>query len=251
LLPSGLAPPSSLESAILTTLSPGNYTAIVRGKQHNRIALVEAYDLDPISTREVWSLSAPTARQVRAQRAILMMAARWPSSIVNGVIRAVTTIPLGPGTFRTSASDQNHKWQVKSGWVVEGAGMDSTTVQMGGSVAGIHYDLEAFKSVQDGSSTDNVIIQDLTVDCNWAELSTTADTGAGWRERYLRLCRLLSGSNNLIERVRHTNTYGSFCERTRGIWRCPYAPSNMDATGNRISYCEQNSLPEITGQHLA
>jgi hypothetical protein len=45
---SGLAPPNSLESAILTTLSPGNYTAIVRGANNTTgIGLVEVYDLDP------------------------------------------------------------------------------------------------------------------------------------------------------------------------------------------------------------
>jgi hypothetical protein len=46
---SGLAPSNSLESAILTTLSPGNYTAIVRGVNNaTGIGLVEVYDLDPV-----------------------------------------------------------------------------------------------------------------------------------------------------------------------------------------------------------
>jgi hypothetical protein len=45
---SGLAPSNSVESAILTTLSPGNYTAIVRGANNTTgIGLVEVYDLDP------------------------------------------------------------------------------------------------------------------------------------------------------------------------------------------------------------
>src|SRR5258708_2409228 len=44
---SGLAPSSPLESAILATLQPGNYTAIVRGANNTTgIALVEGYDLD-------------------------------------------------------------------------------------------------------------------------------------------------------------------------------------------------------------
>ncbi|MFZ3375308.1 MAG: Ig domain-containing protein, partial [Chthoniobacterales bacterium] len=43
---SGLAPSNNLESAILRSLSPGNYTAIVRGKNGTTgIALVEAYVL--------------------------------------------------------------------------------------------------------------------------------------------------------------------------------------------------------------
>jgi matrixin len=46
---SGLAPSHSLESAILTTLRPGNYTAIVRGVNSGTgIGLVEVYDLDPV-----------------------------------------------------------------------------------------------------------------------------------------------------------------------------------------------------------
>ncbi len=45
---SGYAPPNSNESAIAATLSPGNYTAIVRGFSNTTgIALVDAYDLDP------------------------------------------------------------------------------------------------------------------------------------------------------------------------------------------------------------
>lgn len=44
---SGYAPPNSKESAILTKLNPGNYTAIVRGVNNTTgIALAEGYDLD-------------------------------------------------------------------------------------------------------------------------------------------------------------------------------------------------------------
>jgi hypothetical protein len=45
---SGHAPTQPSESAIIATLQPGNYTAIVRGKNNTiGIALVEAYDLSP------------------------------------------------------------------------------------------------------------------------------------------------------------------------------------------------------------
>jgi hypothetical protein len=47
IIDSGLAPSNSLESAILTTLDPGNYTAIIRGTNDTTgNALVEVYDLD-------------------------------------------------------------------------------------------------------------------------------------------------------------------------------------------------------------
>jgi plastocyanin len=46
-IPVNLRPPNSLESAILISLAPGNYTAIVRGVNNTTgVALVEAYDLD-------------------------------------------------------------------------------------------------------------------------------------------------------------------------------------------------------------
>jgi hypothetical protein len=44
----GIAPTDDHESAILTSLPPGNYTAIVRGKgAATGIALVESYSLQP------------------------------------------------------------------------------------------------------------------------------------------------------------------------------------------------------------
>lgn len=49
---SGLAPTDPLESAIMATLSPGNYTAIVRGVNNTTgIGLVEVYDLDSVPTQ--------------------------------------------------------------------------------------------------------------------------------------------------------------------------------------------------------
>ena len=45
---SGLAPSNSLESAIIATFPPGNYTAIVKGVNNTTgVGMVEVYDLDP------------------------------------------------------------------------------------------------------------------------------------------------------------------------------------------------------------
>ncbi len=45
---STLAPSNALESAVVTTLAPGNYTAMVRGVNGGTgVGLVEVYDLDP------------------------------------------------------------------------------------------------------------------------------------------------------------------------------------------------------------
>jgi hypothetical protein len=51
---SGLAPADSLESAVLVTLSPGNYTAVVTGYSSGTgNGLVEAYEMDSNTTRLV------------------------------------------------------------------------------------------------------------------------------------------------------------------------------------------------------
>src|SRR4051812_35548662 len=53
-----LAPPNDLEAAILATLAPGAYTAIVRGNAGaTGIGLVEVYDLQPSATSKLANLS--------------------------------------------------------------------------------------------------------------------------------------------------------------------------------------------------
>lgn len=54
----GLAPGNASESAILRTLNPGAYTAVVRGKNNSiGTAVVEAYDLDPTNNSKLANLS--------------------------------------------------------------------------------------------------------------------------------------------------------------------------------------------------
>src|SRR5207245_10275992 len=58
IIDSGLPPSNNLESAILTSLSPGNYTAIVRGVSSGTgIALVEGYDLDLTAGSKLGNIS--------------------------------------------------------------------------------------------------------------------------------------------------------------------------------------------------
>ena len=53
-----LAPPNYNESAILISLAPGNYTAIVRGKNNSTgVALVESYDMDQTVASTVTNIS--------------------------------------------------------------------------------------------------------------------------------------------------------------------------------------------------
>ena len=54
----GIPPSNNLESAIETTLAPGAYTAIVRGRDNTSgVALVEVYDLDQATESKLANLS--------------------------------------------------------------------------------------------------------------------------------------------------------------------------------------------------
>jgi hypothetical protein len=54
----GVPPKDDRESAIVRTLNPGKYTAIVRGKGNTTgLALVEAYDLNPFATSKLANIS--------------------------------------------------------------------------------------------------------------------------------------------------------------------------------------------------
>jgi uncharacterized delta-60 repeat protein len=54
----GLAPTNDFESAILVTLNPGGYTAIVKGKNNTSgVALVELYDLDQAAASKLGNIS--------------------------------------------------------------------------------------------------------------------------------------------------------------------------------------------------
>jgi predicted outer membrane repeat protein len=68
IIDSGFAPPDTLESAILTTVNPGNYTAIVRGVNNTTgIALIEAYDLDFTAGSEFGNISSRAFVQTGAK----------------------------------------------------------------------------------------------------------------------------------------------------------------------------------------
>jgi glucose/arabinose dehydrogenase len=54
----GLAPTNDNESALITTVSPGNYTAVVTGKNNGTgVALAEAYDLDQTADSRLANIS--------------------------------------------------------------------------------------------------------------------------------------------------------------------------------------------------
>ncbi|MBA3830871.1 MAG: hypothetical protein H0X34_03045 [Chthoniobacterales bacterium] len=58
IIATGVAPTNDLESAIVATLAPGNYTAVVHGKNNGTgIGLVEAFDLNQAASSELANIS--------------------------------------------------------------------------------------------------------------------------------------------------------------------------------------------------
>ena len=122
----------------------------------------------PISGGGSGTASNPYDGSTQAKFDALMASFQWTSNL---------TIHLGAGTFRSNIALPN-RWWVRTGWIIQGAGMYSTTCQMMGSLHNVRWDVGFFKS-NSTVSTDGVIIRDLTIDCNWPELSVNADTVAG------------------------------------------------------------------------
>jgi N-acetylneuraminic acid mutarotase len=64
MIDSGLAPSHNLESAILTSLNPGAYTAVIRGANNGTgTAVVEAYDLDQTASSKFGNISTRALTQ--------------------------------------------------------------------------------------------------------------------------------------------------------------------------------------------
>jgi hypothetical protein len=112
---SGLAPKDDRESAILRTVDPGSYTAILRGKDNSTgIAVVEAYDLDVPGASQMANIS--TRGRVQAGDNVLIggfIDGPNDRSSANMVIRALGPSLTGfgvPGTLQNPTlelHDQN------------------------------------------------------------------------------------------------------------------------------------------------
>jgi len=121
---SGYAPTVASESAIIANLQPGNYTAIVRGKNNTTgVALVEVYDLNPWTTSVLGNISTRSFVQTsnnvmiggfivqgtRTKRVIVR--AIGPELTQHGVPNALAdpTLELHNGTGALIGSNDN--WQ--------------------------------------------------------------------------------------------------------------------------------------------
>ena len=90
---SGLAPTNNKEAAILQTLSPGQYTAIVRGVgTATGIALVEAYDLNTAANSKLGNISSRSF----VQTADNVMIGGFVTGPNNRASTAVVVRALGP-----------------------------------------------------------------------------------------------------------------------------------------------------------
>jgi hypothetical protein len=141
-------------------------------------------------------------------------------------------VHLGPGVFRSAAT---HLWYVRPGWVVEGTGMYTTTVQLAGDASTLSGAV-CFRS-DPNMSTDNVMITNLTIDSNWPELSQTAPPGAGGEKNFKATAVALFGSNNLLDHVRSINEYGSAANHKEPFDLFLGGPKTGDGTNNVIQYC--------------
>jgi uncharacterized protein (TIGR03118 family) len=99
----GLAPTNDFESAILATLPPGAYTAIVKGTGNTSgVALVEFYDLSPGANSKLGNLSTrafvSTADNIVIAGFILGNGSGMDQIIVRGIGPS-----LAPGSFPASA----------------------------------------------------------------------------------------------------------------------------------------------------
>src|SRR5207237_8263303 len=73
-------------------------------------------------------------------------------------------IHLGAGTFQTHGA---LAWRPKNNWTISGAGMNGTVVMQTAIQSG------QFQVIGGGGLAQNLVVSDLTVDCNYINLSPT------------------------------------------------------------------------------
>jgi hypothetical protein len=109
-------------------------------------------------------------------------------------------------------------------------------VQLAGNAANV-ASVSCFSS-DSNISTDNITISDLTIDCNWPELSQTAVIGDKGESKTAVAAAYIFGSNNVIERVHYINAYGSWGNLIESFGIAFASPVNSSATGNVIRFCK-------------
>jgi hypothetical protein len=83
----GAAPKDDRESALVKTLSPGNYTVVLRGKGNTTgVAVVEAFDLDPFANSKLANISTRGLVQTGDNVMIAGFVAGPPNAAPTGIL---------------------------------------------------------------------------------------------------------------------------------------------------------------------
>jgi hypothetical protein len=131
-----LAPPNNLESAILTTLAPGAYTAIVRGNSNATcVGLVEVYDLQTSASSKLGNISTRalvgSAQNVMicgtivtgSDSAQVMFRAIGPSLAAAGIPNSISDPQLELFDANGSRISSNNNWKDSQQAAIAGAGL--------------------------------------------------------------------------------------------------------------------------------
>jgi hypothetical protein len=98
-----IPPTDPLESAILATLNPGSYTAIVKGKNNTSgVGLIEIYDLSPEATSKLANLSTRAFISTGSDIAIAGFVLS-DGNVSNRIVVRGLGPSLAPGAFPASA----------------------------------------------------------------------------------------------------------------------------------------------------
>jgi len=103
ILATGIAPANDLESAIDTTLDPGAYTALVRGKNNTSgVALIEVYDLSQAVLAKLANISTRALVSTGDDAVIVGFLLSDNTSAERIIVRGIGP-SLAPGSFPASA----------------------------------------------------------------------------------------------------------------------------------------------------
>ena len=137
----GLAPTNPLESAIIATLDPGLYTAVVTGKDGGTgVGLGEAYDLDQSATSQLGNLSTrgfvDTGNDVmiggfilgsdETESAAVLVRAIGPSLTAFGVTDALADPVLELYDANGTLLKSNNDWKESQQVEIEATGLQPT-----------------------------------------------------------------------------------------------------------------------------
>jgi sugar lactone lactonase YvrE len=132
---SGLAPKNDFEAAMLVTLPPGAYTAIIRGKNFSLgVGLIEIYDLNQASHAKLVNLSTrgrvETGENVMIGGFIVggngekvLLRALGPSLLTNGVLEPLLDPTLTLFNSNGSPINSNNNWKDTHEIAIRGTGM--------------------------------------------------------------------------------------------------------------------------------